>query len=780
MRVLLGVLSLMILLNIDGALLAGANDNSTLREGLSENFNPYDISYEEMGALPLLGTTIVSNYAGSSYFFGTGNLWNAVSAASGAPDNSGAFAQLFPNDTSRFLYTRDFMFDIPCNATITNLTVRITRQNSTAIDVSDAMVSLYNPLTLSTSPVNLADPNVWVEDGSWETITYSHANWGENLTPELVNNRRFGIIVTAQQLETAGLARAFIDAIEIEACYNVGAPFSEPITFVADKVDACFDEGYIDITATGGSGSYEYSIDNGINWQTNPLFSNLSSGDYTIVVRNTDGTCATERFYCNLSSDDRILQPGDAIVACATFPGNRVTLAIEKVQPFNELYSLGEVGYDISYLIPNHPYEWEVDDLQGEVFSFDVDKTRNVYTAVTMLYDLVPGFDVVPYVNKIDAFSGQAYILNVLPGDSGAGGVEYDTICEQIYISNLSDGMIYRMDPNNGVILSTFDPLSPDNGADGIAPLGERVLALGWNHVEQRLYYSVWASDFNKTGIRNSIRSIAIDPISCDFDVITDRLEYNLPWTSEYGDPLNPEDYSMPVGDIEFSTDGATMLLSETGFDSGVPRSQPHESRLMRYLGSTGSWVLQSTPPSGNTYLEYELGEVSAGLNSRGGVDFANSGFTNAACSNDLDQFVVATADALRGADCNTLGCIYGLQYLPVTGGNPPNSVLLDIARDVGSQQKGVFGDVDIIQGCFTDEFCCPEVDSPAPDEALCVGVGTLNNVDVTSQADSMSLVYFTSVPADSIAIYDSGTPLDTVQLIACMGTLDISGLPIS
>ena len=73
MRVLLGVLSLMILLNIDGALYAGSIDDSTLREEISKNFNPYDISYEAMGASAFLGTTIVSNYAGSAYFFGTGN-----------------------------------------------------------------------------------------------------------------------------------------------------------------------------------------------------------------------------------------------------------------------------------------------------------------------------------------------------------------------------------------------------------------------------------------------------------------------------------------------------------------------------------------------------------------------------------------------------------------------------------------------------------------------------------------------------------------------------------
>jgi large repetitive protein len=51
--------------------------------------------------------------------------------------------------------------------------------------------------------------------------------------------------------------------------------------------------GSITITATGGTGTYEYSI-NGTTWQTNNIFTNLSSGAYTIFVRNAGSTCATQ------------------------------------------------------------------------------------------------------------------------------------------------------------------------------------------------------------------------------------------------------------------------------------------------------------------------------------------------------------------------------------------------------------------------------------------------------------------------------------------------------
>jgi gliding motility-associated-like protein len=49
------------------------------------------------------------------------------------------------------------------------------------------------------------------------------------------------------------------------------------------------DDGEIDVTASGGSPAYEYSIDNGATWQTGPVFSGLASGNFTIVVQDANG-----------------------------------------------------------------------------------------------------------------------------------------------------------------------------------------------------------------------------------------------------------------------------------------------------------------------------------------------------------------------------------------------------------------------------------------------------------------------------------------------------------
>ena len=57
--------------------------------------------------------------------------------------------------------------------------------------------------------------------------------------------------------------------------------------------DCGVSNGIINLSASGGNGSYEYSI-NGIDYFSNGMFTNLSVGSYTVSARNTDETCLEE------------------------------------------------------------------------------------------------------------------------------------------------------------------------------------------------------------------------------------------------------------------------------------------------------------------------------------------------------------------------------------------------------------------------------------------------------------------------------------------------------
>ncbi|NNE13814.1 MAG: DUF11 domain-containing protein, partial [Saprospiraceae bacterium] len=759
--------------------------------GLDGNLNaensPIDYSSSKKESkveesIPLVGSNTVTSYAGGGFVFGDGNTWAGANSAAGAPNGVGAESLVFAGNTSAYLLVKDFNFNIPCNATIESITIDITRRNEAPnpVDALDATVSLFNPNTLSVSTFNNADPNVWLQSTtSWETITYTDMTWGETLTPELINNERFGLVIESTNASAFGRIESNVDAVLMTVCYAISSPPSTAIDFDVTTVNACFDEGQIIIDATGGEGTYEYTIDTGMNWQSSNTFSNLPIGTYTVGVRNaSNNTCQTEFRFISLSGDERVIQPGDALVTCATYPGNSVTVAIEKMQSSYDLFSMGETGYDISPLIANHPYEWTVAQLGGEVFSTAIDTFRNIYTATSALYDITPGAAVPLIISKIDAVDASVTQIANIPSTVGGAGIEYDTVCNQIYVANLDDGTIYRLDPDTGTTLETFDPLVADNGSPSFAPLGERVMAVTKNNGNGRLYYSMWNSDFNRTGIRNTIRSVAIDPTTCEILEATDRLEFDLPWTQEYGDPLRAEIFSMPVADIEFSQDWQTMIMGESGFDSSGPVARAHESRMLRYIFNGATWDLQTTVPAGNLYLQHELGEFSQGLNARGGVAFANSGFDGSLCAIDADAFVMATSDALRGADCNSLGCYYGLQYLPIDGGNPLGSILLDIGRDPSSQQKGIFGDVDILKGCLAGIYCCPDVTTAEPDVTICPG-DPVNDLIFDTQSDSLVLVYHTTIPADSIEVYANGIPIDSALVISNQATLSMADLPL-
>jgi hypothetical protein len=48
-------------------------------------------------------------------------------------------------------------------------------------------------------------------------------------------------------------------------------------------------DGSFTVTGNSGTAPYEYSIDNGINWQSSGLFSNLSVGNYALIIKDASG-----------------------------------------------------------------------------------------------------------------------------------------------------------------------------------------------------------------------------------------------------------------------------------------------------------------------------------------------------------------------------------------------------------------------------------------------------------------------------------------------------------
>lgn len=74
------------------------------------------------------------------------------------------------------------------------------------------------------------------------------------------------------------------------SCTNI-----EPLSIQISKNNSnCNNNGSIIITANGGVGPYEYSIDGGTNYQTNPIFNNLAGGTYLVFVKDSINTIQSQ------------------------------------------------------------------------------------------------------------------------------------------------------------------------------------------------------------------------------------------------------------------------------------------------------------------------------------------------------------------------------------------------------------------------------------------------------------------------------------------------------
>ncbi|MEK7256359.1 MAG: SprB repeat-containing protein, partial [Bacteroidota bacterium] len=83
------------------------------------------------------------------------------------------------------------------------------------------------------------------------------------------------------------------------------APVISNVT--ATNPTACgANNGFIGITATGGSGSFEYSINGGGAWASSGNFANLSPGNFDVRVRNANGSCEVTGGIFNLTAPNSL------------------------------------------------------------------------------------------------------------------------------------------------------------------------------------------------------------------------------------------------------------------------------------------------------------------------------------------------------------------------------------------------------------------------------------------------------------------------------------------
>ena len=325
----------------------------------------------------------------------------------------------------------------------------------------------------------------------------------------------------------------------------------------------------------------------------------------------------------------------------------------------------------------------------GEVFGICVDDAAqpNIYVTATEVYNVVGAITPLPKgpggpggVYRLDGNTG-TMSFGSLPNNA-ASGPGLGNVCFRragngtgyLYVSDLEDGMIYRMNAasltavgtpfNHGVQGRLAASLSsiPDDGTPGLTQFGRRIW--GVQTYQNRLYYAVWWEDSRNISLieSNEIWSVALDN-NGDFIPSSAQRHFALP-------NFPTTQWSHPAASIDFSPSGK-MFLAERywQYQTMVMNATfgAHHTRILRYWLSGPNWVTDPnvTHQIGGDASTYFTPNM-VGANSAGGVAV------------NCDESVWGTGDMYAGSystppnvpfGLNDLGYVYGALRIP-TGGN--------------------------------------------------------------------------------------------------------------
>ena len=187
--------------------------------------------------------------------------------------------------------------------------------NITIKDAKDCSIT-QNIQVTEPEPLSMAaasSTNESCNGGADGSITAGSVSGGNGSYLYKLNN---GNYVTSNKFENLDIGTYTITVKDDKGCELTSEPIeiTGPEKLTADVTStniSCFgvNDGNIEITnPQGGYGSFEYSIDNGATWQASGSFSNLSPGNYRIIVRD-----ATFTFCKIILEDDLVITQPDAL-----------------------------------------------------------------------------------------------------------------------------------------------------------------------------------------------------------------------------------------------------------------------------------------------------------------------------------------------------------------------------------------------------------------------------------------------------------------------------------
>lgn len=338
----------------------------------------------------------------------------------------------------------------------------------------------------------------------------------------------------------------------------------------------------------------------------------------------------------------------------------------------------------------------------GSVFGITIDRRGHIFTTATSAYsnDVFvnggAGTNDVVMIFKIENGTGQVkkFVLNTagtgipnatLGGGlySGLGNITFDDTHDQLFVTNMEDGRIYRVTGLAGsagtVQADVYDPFGADASGPGtFAPHGERLWGIQWH--AGRLFFSRWVKDIGSPAdkvdylsnplTQNEVWSVAINA-SGQIVPASIQKEVDMPY-------LPSQTYSNPVSDIQFNAQGKMMVAERSMWADTQPSA--HQSRGIQFECLQNMWVMSGAPLDNL----FGVGNLNAGRNACGGTDYDFSTASDVSNPNSGAR-VWYTSDWMAGPPT------YGITGVPTAGGTFLQSIIMDLGAF-----KTQMGDVEL------------------------------------------------------------------------------------
>lgn len=221
--------------------------------------------------------------------------------------------------------------------------ITVTDANNCSTDVTITVEAIASPeFTVDITDITCADASnsgvltIDVSNPNGNSISYSIDGGTTFVNSNTFNGLPAGDYdVVLQYISGPDVCETPLQTVTIDSGSTIvgTVELSTPLT--------CTSAGEITVTnATGGDAPYTYSLD-GVNFQSGPVFSNLTQGDYTVIVKDASGcSAATETITVEALDPPTDLEFDNTPITC---PTNETTVTI-----VNTIGGIGILEYQIT------------------------------------------------------------------------------------------------------------------------------------------------------------------------------------------------------------------------------------------------------------------------------------------------------------------------------------------------------------------------------------------------------------------------------------------------